>query len=1099
MMKQMERKRKKMKRLPLVAVSLSAAVVAHAGLPPAPSLAVPPILEEAKVWLDAWDDTTFLLDENSLVTNWLSKADCACGAATYHGAVRGSVGVTNGVPAFLMGEAGSGIDLAFAKIGNIRTVFWVMDIVSGVCNQAPFLADSTHTGGDFRRQDDAIFHWDSKAFAARFWMGDERRFTWDSRRWSAADIPQGLEVYSLSSDQDLAADRLSAPKGNGIGTAGGGRALSELIIFDRTLSNGEILQVKSYLNAKWKGFTPVTVNETVTPDEVVGYGALTLGEAAAFVLTDAVLGGSKAAPISVWGAFDKSAAGKIRLTYAGHVWNRRQALFHVGGGGLALSDFELTGFPADAEISCDGRTLWMDGLAVRGVDPSPVVLDRTGDGPRLWLDAAKAESFVTNSTGGVLSWRDQSASGNDATNYPVNGVWTYPTVALTNGVPALLMGGPGSGMDLAFNYRDDIRTVFWVMDIDSNSLQASFLGTYTNGWERLSDESPDYLDSSRQAYLRSFNYYNGNGKYGFFKFTSPSQVMEGGVWEDGAVPPNAMAVESMPWRWIGPSQGLHVYSHRVANGVPAWANNLGRCGAGNAYSGGKALSELIVFNRSLTDAERQSIERSLLAKWRLASPTTVVSPQTLDEPAEYAALTVARASSEYQKTTFGGFVLTAKSLSSDRPAIRVYGELALGDGLGMLEVGWQGGEIGAGTYTILTCANRFNCEPEDFRFTGFPSNVRFFWEGMTLKMTAFGAIKPLVPSVLTASGEAAPWLWLDASDAATFTTNEQGGVLSWADRGARGNDAKAYQIGDRQMYGTVGVTNGVSAYLMGNCGSGIDLAFARTTSSRTMFWVMDIEMTRGAETGLYADFLGDEAALHFRRGENGQYCGFGADSAGWKSGVIREDGGIPHDLKTNPAYENWRLKPYAPGSAHIYSLQAGTDMAASCLSAELGCSPASEALKRNGGRALSELVIFSHSLTTAEVAEVEAYLAVKWFGTTAEVSSAVDATQGVSYPNLTCGRGASFVVKARRVKDSDVAAVTAHGILSRSGDAKITIRNVSRRPHAGTVLLRCAESCGIDLASFEFVGFPEGTTFAWEGNELRVADCPTKGLVLIWR
>lgn len=40
---------------------------------------------------------------------------------------RGTVGEVNGVPAFLMGEAGSGIDLKFPVDTNIRTVFQVMD------------------------------------------------------------------------------------------------------------------------------------------------------------------------------------------------------------------------------------------------------------------------------------------------------------------------------------------------------------------------------------------------------------------------------------------------------------------------------------------------------------------------------------------------------------------------------------------------------------------------------------------------------------------------------------------------------------------------------------------------------------------------------------------------------------------------------------------------------------------------------------------------------------------------------------------------------------------------------------------------------------
>lgn len=308
-------------------------------------------------------------------------------------------------------------------------------------------------------------------------------------------------------------------------------------------------------------------------------------------------------------------------------------------------------------------------------------------------------------------------------------------------------------------------------------------------------------------------------------------------------------------------------------------------------------------------------------------------------------------------------------------------------------------------------------------------------------------------------------------------------MTQWADRGARGNDATAYQLGDEQRYGVVGVTNGVSAYLMGGCGSGIDLKFARTTTARTMFWVMDIAQDKGAW------FLGDESAVNFRRGDGTQYSYFDNAQTGFKNGIIREDGHAPHTGYNEP----WRDRPYDPGATHVYSLQGTADLAASCLSADR----ASAAI--NGGRALSELVIFNRALTAAEIADVEAYMDLKWFGTTKTVTSNVDATGRVSYPNLDCGDGASFTVKSRRLEADGEAAVTVHGFCEKTGDGKIVITNGSQSSRPGVVLFRCAGSYGLSLDSFEFVGFPEGTTFAWENNELKVADCPVEGLLLIVR
>jgi len=1083
----------------VVAATLFAATasVARAELPPAPSVSTPPILSEAKLWLDAWDYDTFQKDENGYVTNWLSKADSRYNASNYVGAVLGTVGVTNGVPAYLMGDAGSGIDLMFTRMTKIRTVFWVMDVVSATDSygdKACFLADSQNAES-FKRYGDCVFYWGTSAFAGRFWLGDEQLFTWDARRFCLRDKNSkfvGLQVYALSCDSNLTADRLSVPKGGGVDKSSGGRALSELIIFDRTLSNEEVLQVKSYLNAKWKGVAAATVSAATTPTAVTGYDDLTLGENASFVLTDAVLGGSKAAPVSVWGTLDKSAAGKIRITYAGNVWNRTQSLFCVGSGGLSLADFELTGIPEGCTVWCDGRDLWMNVQGADEVSPSPVLADRTATGPRLWLDASKADSFVTNSTGGVLQWKDQSAYGNDATNYAFNSQWTYPTVGETNGVPALLMGKPSSNMDLAFNFMDDVRTVFWVMDIQADKY-ASFLGTYTNGWTKWTSTTDNYIESRQQAYQRSMNGRTRNdGSYvGFFMFTAPDQVYGGTMLEDGVVPSGTALTGDTELRWIGPHLGRHVFSHTVSNDIPAWANNLGRCGNSTTYSGGKAISELIVFNRTLSDAERTDVESELMVKWRLASATVIGKSETISSPVTYSALTMDRESVGHQSQTEAAIVLAAGSVTPDVPAIKVYGEFRRGD-ISKLRFSWAGGEVSPGTYTILECANFFNCGYGDFEFAGFPEESVLYMDGTSIKMTILDEFEPLVPSALSAAGDAAPWIWLDASAASTFTTNAQGGVTAWADRGARGNDATAYLIGEAQQYGAVGVTNGVPAFLMGEVGSGIDLAFSQTTSALTMFWVMDIVLNSKA------DFLGDDSALNFQRGGTGQYCNHNAAQSGFRYGTILEDGGTPHDKISNPSYGNHQLKPYPSGSTHIYSLQAGQAMSASSLSARKKSST-SDTANCNGGRALSELVVFNRALTAKEMGDIETYLELKWYNSKVTLTETVDATAGVSYPNLLLGSGAGFAVNPFGLKEGGDAAVTVYGVLSQIESEKIVIRNGGERMRKGVTLLKCAVSVGVSLDSFDFVGFPDGTKFGWTGTELKIVDCPQNGLIMVVR
>jgi hypothetical protein len=133
-------------------------------------------------------------------------------------------------------------------------------------------------------------------------------------------------------------------------------------------------------------------------------------------------------------------------------------------------------------------------------------------------------------------------------------------------------------------------------------------------------------------------------------------------------------------------------------------------------------------------------------------------------------------------------------------------------------------------------------------------------------------------------------------------------------------------------------------------------------------------------------------------------------------------------------------------------------------------------------------------LTTAEVNDVEAYLTLKWRNKKVTLSAAVDATARVSYPDLNCGDGAVFTVDSSALEVGGEAAVTVYGFCERIGGGRIVITDVARRTRPGLVLFRCAGSYAISLDSFEFAGFPKGTTFAWENNELKVVDCPPAGL-----
>ena len=221
-------------------------------------------------------------------------------------------------------------------------------------------------------------------------------------------------------------------------------------------------------------------------------------------------------------------------------------------------------------------------------------------------------------------------------------------------------------------------------------------------------------------------------------------------------------------------------------------------------------------------------------------------------------------------------------------------------------------------------------------------------------------------------------VWLDASDAANFVfkDNTFGLVETWKDKSAYKRDASAYTVASHDPnWGSLAVTNGVPAYCMGECNSGIDLAFsARMTTIRTAFWAMSICQDSRAF------FLGDSSSYHFHRGGGGQYC-YNNNSAIWKNGKIYCDGVLVTD----------NLNTLVPTDRHVYS----TVTAANCAANRLTLDRTSGSSIRHAGRELSELIAFDTPLSDADRQAIEAYLAAKWMGAN-PTAAGTDGTYAVS-------------------------------------------------------------------------------------------------------
>ena len=290
----------------------------------------------------------------------------------------------------------------------------------------------------------------------------------------------------------------------------------------------------------------------------------------------------------------------------------------------------------------------------------------------IWLDASDAANFVfkDNTFGLVTTWKDKSAYKRDATAYTVaSHDPNWGTLTVTNGVPAYCMGDVNSGIDLQYTSMSHIQTGFFVMSI-RQSLKAFFLGR------------TDY-----------YNFHRGNN--GAYSYGSGGNQLN--VWfEDGVQVENTQST-------LVPTD-RHVYSFYYTGTGDLVSNRLtcDRTSDASSRHGGRELSELILFNTVLPDADRQAIESYLAAKWMGANPTASGTVGTYAVKGE---LEVDDAISGTQNLTFAeGASVSVSNPSSSTPMLSTTGSVTISPGA-PLAVSVDASALVPGTYTVMQAAS----------------------------------------------------------------------------------------------------------------------------------------------------------------------------------------------------------------------------------------------------------------------------------------------------------------------------------------------------------------------------------------------------------
>ena len=215
---------------------------------------------------------------------------------------------------------------------------------------------------------------------------------------------------------------------------------------------------------------------------------------------------------------------------------------------------------------------------------------------------------------------------------------------------------------------------------------------------------------------------------------------------------------------------------------------------------------------------------------------------------------------------------------------------------------------------------------------------------------------------------------VDASSPDNFNYTD-GAITGWKNAGTGADlvkPARLYKAGIPCNPGTYGFTNGVPAFLMGGCGSNIDMYFTRLTNIYSVFWTMDIE--RDAPVFFLGDGLNEintsATTYDFHRGYLSGMVGCYATSDhskdGYKKGPIYCDDALVRDACAE--------RP--PRGMHVYDVSSYQSLTACSLGADRGSVNGNVA--RNGGRAISELLIFTNSVSGLTREAIRKRIEAKW-------------------------------------------------------------------------------------------------------------------------
>ena len=423
-----------------------------------------------------------------------------------------------------------------------------------------------------------------------------KEFTYSSKTYEPDVFLDGRPVLKTSGFESPAYHALAIRQDSaglgvnfiGVGTHGnskiypGALILCEMFVYDRFLTDEEILDVEAYLMKKWMGDLTPGYREPSGQAEIASVTVL------------------EASTIHV-PAGETARIGKLTLS---------APLVKSGDG--TLEAFEIVG----------SASVTFAGGAIRRADRPDAgdALATIAPGASMFLDMAATNSMLfscTEATGAlnpvngtnVVSFFS-SVDGMNSAYARSSGLSPYFVPDALNGLPALYYGP-------AFNYgpylkfarpMDGIHSVYFVWGTHGG-------GGYTIGSLNNTDADPDNLNSNIFDFMRNNtpNYNEVNARIVGNNAADPMQTLDNtGLLEVGT---NGVVYAKR----ISPA-GDDWYLVEIHTKIPVHASAVKVSLDRTQYAGVGYIGDLLVYERELTEREKVQTRNALMEKWFAKSP-----------------------------------------------------------------------------------------------------------------------------------------------------------------------------------------------------------------------------------------------------------------------------------------------------------------------------------------------------------------------------------------------------------------------------------------------------------------------------------------------